>query len=524
MDRVWDLLTEVKGRFPKNILEVQIPEKFKNPPLWLKVSLGTGALSYAYIRYSWTAMNDWGIPVLSPYLMTFGSSGHYARANGIVELADEELRKKNRKTIGFYRLLSPVVFTIDLDVLIPIFTTHFGSFTNRQPDIGSFGMGKELSKTIDVITDAKRWRRIRQSVSPSFSNVQLEKMMSVSKERLDVLVKQIAALKGESINARSVTGKYTMDGFLSAALGFEMQLDSLRDFEKQQEFIHMNDILNPGPQIFLLFIFPGLGAFLDRIGVKLYAPKAAEWFTGYCKAMIAAETPETDQRNFLSAFKKLRISDEEAESATKGLTEDEIISQVFVLFGAGYETSASLLQWAVYNICKDGDLQQRLFEEVKDVPEEYENLNAKKLPLLTAILNECLRLFSPAIFQFRYCEHDVVINGIPFRKGSNIEVPIDYLHEAEEYWGEDALEFSPDRWIKNPELEKAPFFIPFGVGPRNCVGMRFANMQSRLGLMRIVKNFNMQFPDDFTDDVKKIRTVAFLAVPSKEIQVSFRPR
>ena len=111
------------------------------------------------------------------------------------------------------------------------------------------------------------------------------------------------------------------------------------------------------------------------------------------------------------------------------------------------------------------------------MPEEYENLNSKKLPLMTAVLNECLRLFSPAIFQFRYCEHDVVINGIPFAKGSNLEVPIDYLHEAEEYWGEDALGFKPDRWIKNPELEKAPFFIPFGVGPRNCVGMRFANMQ-----------------------------------------------
>ena len=78
--------------------------------------------------------------------------------------------------------------------------------------------------------------------------------------------------------------------------------------------------------------------------------------------MIAADTPETEQRNFLSAFKKLRISDDEAESATKGLTEDEIISQVFVLFAAGYETSASLLQWAVYNICKDDDLQQKLFK------------------------------------------------------------------------------------------------------------------------------------------------------------------
>ena len=80
--------------------------------------------------------------------------------------------------------------------------------------------------------------------------------------------------------------------------------------------------------------------------------------------MIAAETPATDQRNFLSAFKKLRISDKDAESATKGLTEDEIISQVFVLFAAGYETTASLLQWAIYNICKNEELQQRLFEVV----------------------------------------------------------------------------------------------------------------------------------------------------------------
>ena len=109
--------------------------------------------------------------------------------------------------------------------------------------------------------------------------------------------------------------------------------------------------------------------------------------------------------------------------------------------------------------------------------EEYENLTTKKLPLMTAVLNESLRLFSPAILHFRHCDHDVVVNGIPFTKGSNIEVPVDYLHEAEEYWGKDALEFKADRWIENPELEKAPFFIPFGVGPRNCVGMRFAHMQ-----------------------------------------------
>ena len=47
----------------------------------------------------------------------------------------------------------------------------------------------------------------------------------------------------------------------------------------------------------------------------------------------------------------------------------------------------------------------------------------------------------------------------------------------EEYWGEDAHEFNPYRFIEDPELEKAPFFLPFGAGPRNCIGLRFANIE-----------------------------------------------
>jgi len=87
-------------------------------------------------------MNEWGVPMLTPSLLSFGTCGHYATDNGFNELADRELKDKNRKTVGYYRLTSPVVLTIDTELINAVFTTHFSSFSARQPEMGSFGVGK----------------------------------------------------------------------------------------------------------------------------------------------------------------------------------------------------------------------------------------------------------------------------------------------------------------------------------------------------------------------------------------------
>ena len=62
------------------------------------------------------------------------------------------------------------------------------------------------------------------------------------------------------------------------------------------------------------------------------------------------------------------------------------------------------------------------------------------------------------------------------RKGTNIEIPVHTLHTMAEYWGEDGETFNHQRWIDNKNLEKAQFYTPFGDGPRNCIGLRFANV------------------------------------------------
>ena len=85
--------------------------------------------------------------------------------------------------------------------------------------------------------------------------------------------------------------------------------------------------------------------------------------------------------------------------------------------------------------------------------------------------------------------------------GDLIQVPLHALHTAEVYWGENATAFSPKRFVDNPDLTKEWFYLPFGGGSRNCIGMRFALMQGRSCTAFLVKNFNIRFAEDFVDDV-----------------------
>ena len=85
-----------------------------------------------------------------------------------------------------------------------------------------------------------------------------------------------------------------------------------------------------------------------------------------------------------------------------------------------------------------------------------------------------------------------------------LEVCVDLLHRHPDYWTEPD-KFYPERFIENPQLAKAEFYLPFGAGPRNCIGMRLALLEIRLGILRIFQKFDVSFPDDFVDDVKLVR-------------------
>ena len=201
-----------------------------------------------------------------------------------------------------------------------------------------------------------------------------------------------------------------------------------------------------------------------------------------------------------------------------------MIGNVFVLLGAGYETTATTLNWTFYQIAKDQKLQDQLREEALQLDvTSAANITPEKMPWICATINETLRLRSPVGLHLRYCVKDVNINGTWFNKGYSVEIPVDTLHTSTNYWGDDAAEFVPKRFVDNPSLEKEWFYMPFGGGPRNCIGMRFALLQARLALTRILQSFKVELPEGFVDDVECIRLNNTFNKASKKLDVKFTP-
>lgn len=496
---------------------------WRDRPLWVKLSVATTAVSYGYMRYKWTALNGCGHDILPPSF-PFGTAGHYAADGAFPEFTQKELMDKNRKTVAYYRLLDPIILTIDTELIKQVFTTHFGSFPHRMPFEASLGFGKEFRTTLDQVSDVHQWKRLRSTMSPGFSNRQLGEMLAITNSCLDKLVEQIDGLNGGEVDSKTIGGKFAIDAFLQSALSVDMNKDlgTITDFEKHPFVKHFLYLLNPPGAVIIPAIIPGLGDLLDMLDIQIAVGPSIRWFRSFCRALLEQHGGEGRTKDFLHIFASNKISDADAPTVTKGFTEAEMIGQIFILLGAGYETTATTLNWTMYQICKDQNLQEKLREEAtRTDTANLANITPETMPWTCATINEILRLRSPVGLHLRHCVNSVNLGGKWIEKGFNIEIPVDALHYCTEYWGDDAAEFSPKRFIDNPGLEKEWFYMPFGGGPRNCIGMRFALLQSRVALARLLQQFEISFPDGFVDDVKPVRLINTFLFPSKKVMVKF---
>ncbi|CAO2630636.1 Cytochrome P450 3A1 [Lemmus lemmus] len=111
---------------------------------------------------------------------------------------------------------------------------------------------------------------------------------------------------------------------------------------------------------------------------------------------------------------------------------------------------------------------------------------------LDMVLNETLRLYPNGLRLDRVCKKDVEINGVLLPKGSVVVIPVYALHHDPQYWPE-PTEFRPERFSKENKGSINPYvFMPFGNGPRNCIGMRFALMMMKLAITKVLQNFSFQ--------------------------------
>uniref|UniRef100_A0A8C7K9E5 unspecific monooxygenase n=1 Tax=Oncorhynchus kisutch TaxID=8019 RepID=A0A8C7K9E5_ONCKI len=402
---------------------------------------------YGYWPYG--VFTKMGIPGPKP-LPYFGTMLEYKK--GFTNF-DTECFQKYGRIWGIYDGRQPVLCIMDKSMIKTVLIKEcYNIFTNRR----NFHLNGELFDAVSVAED-DTWRRIRSVLSPSFTSGRLKEMFAIMKQHSSNLLSGMKkqADKDQTIELKEFFGPYSMDVVTSTA--FSVDIDSLNNpsdpFVSNVKKMLKFDLFNP---LFLL----------------------------------AGETTHTRIFDLMSFC---------FQNRTKGLTDHEILSQAMIFIFAGYETSSSTMSFLAYNLATNPHVMTKLQGEIDTVfpnkaPIQYEAL--MQMDYLDCVLNESLRLYPIAPRLERVAKKTVEINGIVIPKDCIVLVPTWTLHRDPEIWS-DPEEFKPERFSKENKESIDPYtYMPFGAGPRNCIGMRFALIMIKLAMVEILQSFTFSICDE----------------------------
>lgn len=134
------------------------------------------------------------------------------------------------------------------------------------------------------------------------------------------------------------------------------------------------------------------------------------------------------------------------------------------------------------------------------------------------IINESLRLYPPATLLPRMAFEDIKLGDLLIPKGLSIWIPVLAIHHDKELWGKDANEFNPERFASKSSFISSRF-IPFGAGPRNCIGQTFAILEAKIILAMLVTKFKFTISDNYRHSPVVVLTIK----PKHGVQVCLEP-
>ncbi|XP_044443353.1 cytochrome P450 72A15-like [Triticum aestivum] len=218
------------------------------------------------------------------------------------------------------------------------------------------------------------------------------------------------------------------------------------------------------------------------------------------KAMQEGESTKDDLLG-LMLHSSMTATNENSQSIP-GMTIEEVIQECKLFYFAESETTSVLLTWTMIVLSMHPEWQYRARNEIlgifgKNKP-EYEGFG--RLKTVTMILYEVLRLYPPAITFIRKTCKDMKIGGIAYPAGILIELPVLFIHHDLEIWGNDALEFNPERFVEgiSKASKDAGAFLPFGWGPRVCIGQQFALLEAKMAMCMSLQHFEFSLAQAYT--------------------------
>ncbi|KZC03734.1 putative cytochrome P450 6a14 [Dufourea novaeangliae] len=479
-------------------------------------------LLYYYLTSNLNFWKDRGIPGPQP-IPIFGNFGPLSfRTLSINYIISERYNEyKHEPAFGVFAGSTPAIIVNDMDMIRDVLIRDFSLFADRG--ISLYPKMEPLSLHLFNL-ETEIWRPLRTRISPVFTSGKLKEMFPLVVECGQHLEKHLDKLvaKGEPIECRELAAQFTTDVIGSCGFGIDMNAISDEDSEFR---IMGREIFNPDPKVIIKDLCKKFCPILYRVvGPLLQKDHVLNFFKKVVVDTIKYREQNNIMRpdfiNMLMELKKNRQNLENIGSkssvsverildidkkrspgvaadflmmfstvielgilkrmiyiAAAYLTDDLLASVVFGFFIAGFETSSSAMSNALYELALNTDIQDKVRNEIRENFAQHDETftyeQVKQMKYLDLVFQETLRKYPVLPVLMRRASTNYTFKGtnITIPKNTNIWIPVRGIHLDPDIYPKPKV-FDPERFTKEAVSARHPMsYLPFGDGPRNCVGM-----------------------------------------------------
>ncbi|MBK8489410.1 MAG: cytochrome P450 [Saprospirales bacterium] len=334
-----------------------------------------------------------------------------------------------------------------------------------------------------LTSEGDLWRRQRQMIQPAFYKNQLPGLFEIMSQTALGFCTDLRQRAGDetSLDITREMMQVTADIVLHALFSTTMEKDREEIYQYVMDVQDYSMYMTTHPWMAPVWRLNGRRR-------KIEARKA--YFDEWIFRIIAERRQATKRPDDLLT---MLVEAQDAESGA-GMSDQQLRDEAITLFAAGHETSANALSWTLMLLTQHPDIMQKLVAEIATVlegrPPAWEDL--PRLSYTRQVMEESMRLFPPAHAFGRIAMADDAIMGYRIPKGSSVFFSVYGLHRNPDYWP-DPERFDPNRFAPGKEKERPKLaYMPFGAGPRMCIGNHFALVEIQLLLVLLLQRFSFE--------------------------------
>jgi cytochrome P450 len=333
-----------------------------------------------------------------------------------------------------------------------------------------------------VTNEGESWVKQRRLVQPAFNQAAIARACNVVIEETRAVVAEVAKNGPAEVDVCAMMGKLTLGIVARTLFGSDLTREATqirRDLDLAQR----------------------LGTALLRIPLPLYSAvrylpvfgeivKAGERLRAIVSRLIHGRRGKSERPGDLLD----RLMAARDEQNDEGMSERQLVDEVVTLLVAGHETLLVSISWSLYMLSRHPEIYDRLRQESVHTPASVGLDLAELEPLAwtRAVTREVMRLYPPAYLIGRCALKDDALGEYEVPAGTNVIINTYGMHRHPKYW-ENPEAFRPERMLCDEAWDPARFaYLPFGAGPRSCIGARFAVNEMQLVISQFVRAFAIE--------------------------------